>query len=69
MGIHVSLTGLRGIVAPICGILIWQYTKHDSGWLVWLIALVFTLVSLIMYRTMARRERFDKQNASGNETR
>ena len=52
MGIHVSLTGLRGIIAPLCGILLWQ----TIGWPVWLIALAFSLVSLIMYRTMARHE-------------
>lgn len=53
MGIHVSLTGLRGIVAPVCGILLWQ----TIGWPVWLIALAFSFVSLVMYRTMARNER------------
>jgi len=52
MGIHVSLTGLRGIIAPLGGILLWQ----TIGWPVWLIALAFSLVSLIMYRTMARHE-------------
>lgn len=53
MGIHVSLTGLRGIVAPIGGVLLWQAV----GWPVWVVALAFALVSLAMYRWMAEEEK------------
>ncbi len=53
MGIHVSFTGMRGLIAPLGGIWLWQ----TIGWPVWLIALTFALVSLVLYRAMARHER------------
>ena len=52
MGIHVSFTGFRGLVAPLGGIWLWQ----TIGWPVWLIALTFSLVSLALYGAMARQE-------------
>jgi hypothetical protein len=53
MGIHVSLIGLRGLVAPLCGM--WLY--QAIGWPVWLIAVALSLGSLAMYAWMARHER------------
>ncbi len=55
MGIHVSLTGLRGIVAPLGGIWLW----HNAGWpawSVWLLAIFFSLLSLLVFYKMARQE-------------
>jgi hypothetical protein len=53
MGIHVSLIGIRGLIAPICGI--WLY--HWMGWPVWLIAIALSIGSIVMYSSMARYER------------
>ncbi len=53
MGIHVSLTGLRGLIAPLVGMWLYQII----GWSVWLIALAFSLTSLWMFSWMARREK------------
>ncbi len=52
MGIHVSLTGLRGLVAPLGGMWFW----HTIGWPVWLIAIALSLSSLVLYASMARSE-------------
>jgi len=52
MGIHVSLTGLRGLVAPLAGMWLW----HVVGWYVWIIALVFAFVSLALFRNLAKKE-------------
>ena len=53
MGINVSFTGMRGLIAPLGGIWLWQ----TIGGPVWLIALTFSLVSLALYGAMARHER------------
>ncbi|MFQ5591349.1 MAG: MFS transporter, partial [Phycisphaerae bacterium] len=53
MGIHVSLTGVRGLIAPLAGMWLW----NRIGWPVWLVAVGLSLVSLTMYAAMARRER------------
>lgn len=53
MGVHVSLTGLRGLIVPFCGIWLYQII----GWRVWVVALMFSLASLTMYMVMARHER------------
>jgi hypothetical protein len=52
MGIHVSLTGLRGLIAPLIGM--WLYASF--GWTVWMIGLAFSLCSLYSYASMAREE-------------
>ena len=52
MGIHVFLTGVRGLIAPLAGIWLWQ----QMGWQVWLIAIALCLMSLAMYISMARNE-------------
>ncbi len=52
MGIHVSLTGLRGLVAPLLGMWLWGRV----GWLVWMMAIAMMLVSLWMFASMAREE-------------
>lgn len=52
MGIHVSLTGIRGMVAPLLGMWLWG----RIGWLVWIIAIALLLVGLWMFAAMAREE-------------
>lgn len=52
MGIHVSLTGLRGLVAPLIGM--WLF--NHFGWTVWAIGLAFSFCSLYTYASMARYE-------------
>jgi hypothetical protein len=53
MGIHVSLTGLRGLVAPLVGMWLWR----SIDWSVWLIALALSIGSLAAYAWMARLEK------------
>ena len=53
MGVHVSLTGLRGLFAPLIGMGLYELI----GWRVWLIALSLSLISIAMYAWMARREK------------
>jgi len=53
MGIHVFLTGVRGVIAPLAGMLLWR----TIGWPVWLIAIAFALASLTLYAMLAREER------------
>ena len=52
MGIHVSLTGVRGLIAPITGVWLW----HTIGWLVWLVAIALALASEMIYSMLARSE-------------
>ena len=52
MGIHVFLTGLRGLIAPLLGMWIFQH----FGWVVWLIALLLSVCSVGMYALLARQE-------------
>jgi len=52
MGIHVSLTGIRGLLGPLAGMLLWGWI----GWPVWLVAMACSTASLIMYIVMARIE-------------
>ncbi len=52
MGIHVFLTGVRGLIAPACGMLLWI----AIGWPVWLVSLILSLISLYLYSAMARDE-------------
>ncbi len=64
MGIHVSLIGIRGLIAPLCGM--WLYLL--IGWPVWLIAIAFSVGSILMYGSMARYERREGIPPHPNET-
>lgn len=61
MGVHVSLTGLRGLIAPVLGMWLW----HTIGWSVWLVALALSASSLLLYAYMAREERLAENQAVG----
>lgn len=49
MGIHVSLTGLRGAIAPILGIWLSRYL----GWGVWLVCLALTIAATLLFAHIA----------------
>lgn len=59
MGIHVSLTGLRGLLAPLIGMWVWQFT--DLG--IWIIGLACAVGSLITFRALAIAESRAQQAA------
>lgn len=61
MGIHVSLTGLRGLIAPLGGMWLWR----TIGWPVWPLAIVCSLVSVTLYHAMAKSEREASSAAPG----
>ncbi len=70
MGIHVSLTGLRGLIAPLTGMWLWQ-TFQGIGWPVWLIwalAIALSLGSLSVFYTMARKEKREGMPAQPGDT-
>ncbi|MCP4589140.1 MAG: hypothetical protein GY842_00205 [bacterium] len=52
MGIHVSLTGLRGLLMPALGILLYGWI----GWWVWIVAIGFGFLSLGGFISLARDE-------------
>jgi hypothetical protein len=53
MGIHVSLTGMRGLIAPLLGVWLWG----NIGLGMWAVAVGFASVSLTLFSAMARHER------------
>ena len=52
MGVHVFLTGLRGLIAPAVGMLLWTLV---GAW-VWIVAIALAVLSGRMYLAMAREE-------------
>lgn len=52
MGIHVSLTGLRGLIAPFLGALLYTY----MGWLVFMVGFVISLIGYFIFAGLAREE-------------
>ena len=52
MGIHVTLSGLRGLTMPGVGVLLWVWI----GWPVWLVAILFSVIGVIGYVTLAQEE-------------
>ncbi len=64
MGIHVSLIGLRGLIAPMCGL--WLYRM--IGWPVWVVAILLSVGSVWMYGSMARYERREGIPAHPHDT-
>ena len=53
MGIHVSLAGVRGLIAPLGGMWLWTVI----GWWIWPIALALTLLSILLYGLLAQSEK------------
>jgi len=58
MGIHVSLTGLRGLIMPSVGMLLWHGVGGwpGIGWGVWIVACAFSVVALVVFASMARTD-------------
>lgn len=52
MGIHVSLTGLRGLVAPFVGTLIYEF----FGWWVFMVGFVISYAGYVIFSRLAREE-------------
>ena len=69
MGIHVSLTGLRGLIAPLTGMWLWQTFQaiHWPVGLVWVIALILSCCSLVVFAAMARQEKRAERQGGGLE--
>ena len=53
MGIHVSLTGFRGLLAPFVGTLLYTI----SGWSAFAVAFVISAVGMTIFARLAREER------------
>jgi hypothetical protein len=64
MGIHVSLIGLRGLIAPMCGLWLYRWI----GWPVWLIGIALSIGSVWMYASMARHEQREGIPAHPHDT-
>lgn len=52
LGVHVSLTGVRGLISPFIGVLLW----HFIGWGVWVVSWVLCMLSVVAYTRMANEE-------------
>ncbi len=59
MGVHVSLTGLRGLIAPLIGVWLWRHI----GWGVWIVSIILSLMSCVSYAAMAREEQLTSDNS------
>lgn len=55
MGIHVTLTGVRGLLAPLVGMLLWKELGFPV-WVVWGISIVCGLASLMIFYGLSRIE-------------
>ncbi len=53
MGVHVTLTGVRGLIAPLGGMWLWR----TVGWPMWVIAVGCSLYSFYVFSSMAREEK------------
>ncbi len=57
MGVHQTLTGARGLIAPFIGIALW----HAIGWGVWVVALTLCLAATVSYHRLAAEDAPDRQ--------
>jgi hypothetical protein len=53
MGIHVSLTGLRGLIAPFLGTLVYEY----FGSVVFLLGFLVSCIGYVIFARLAAEER------------
>ncbi len=58
MGIHVTLSGIRGLIMPGVGLLLWGWI----GWPVWLLAALFSAAGLVGYASLAHSESVANNN-------
>lgn len=59
MGIHVSLTGFRGLIAPFFGAFLYQWI----GWGAFGVALIISVTGLVLFAQLASEERKDRKKA------
>ena len=52
MGVHVSLTGVRGLIMPAVGMVLYL----TIGWTVWLLGVAFSLVAVWGFYSLSREE-------------
>lgn len=70
MGIHVSLTGVRGLIAPIVGVALYQAlerTAPGQGRFVLLFPALLTLAGAITFGVLARKRRREESNLEKHE--
>ncbi|MFU8830850.1 MAG: MFS transporter [Wenzhouxiangella sp.] len=68
MGIHVTLTGIRGLIAPLAGVLVYQQLEtieHGLGRWVLLFPFSLTLGGAITFVILARLRRRDMEKPGG----
>ncbi len=63
MGIHVSLTGLRGLIAPFVGTLVYEL----CGWWVFMLGFAISYVGYIIFTRLAREEAAEMRNVPSTE--
>ncbi|HRX85498.1 MAG TPA: hypothetical protein P5572_10810 [Phycisphaerae bacterium] len=70
MGIHVSLTGLRGLILPSVGMLLWHGVGDWSGlgWSVWAVAAFFAALATLLYAWLARADAQQQTGDKASET-
>ena len=64
MGIHVTLTGLRGLLAPLAGVLVYQWLEsHQAGLGRWVLLFPFTLTlgGALTFVILARLRRSEQR--------
>jgi MFS family permease len=67
MGIHVTLTGVRGLIAPLAGVMVYQYLEYlGAGTGRWVLLLPFslTLGGAITFVILARLRRVELERSS-----
>ncbi len=60
MGIHVTLTGVRGLAAPFLGAALYV----AFGWPVFAVALALSIAGTLSFRALAKAERHDRRSAA-----
>jgi hypothetical protein len=60
MGVHVSLTGLRGLIAPFVGTLLYQLI----GWWVFMVGFAISGMGYVVFSRLAREEQCDKDSGA-----
>ncbi len=53
MGVHQTLTGIRGLLSPYIGILLFW----SIGWGVWVVSVLLCVISILGFHSLARTER------------
>jgi hypothetical protein len=65
MGVHVALTGFRGLLMPLLG---WLAYEH-LGWQSFIIALVLAFASQLLFQRLAARDEAEASTPVGATAR